>query len=439
MRSFVSFVFVLVSAGTVAAQQELWVDPVLGSNSNPGTPQAPLQTIGAAVVAAAANATIFLLPGTYGPLANGEALPISLGLQPQAGLVLRGVGSVTIDLAGSTQSLFRVVNGANGARITNLTITNSDRQNWWTRVVNSGSGIDTGTAAANVEIDRCRFVSINRGIVLWTLDNVQGWRIHDNLFDDCTNDAILEYSGNNDIYNNTFVTGTYKAYISDSTTSRCYNNLVAGYAIAFECNAAANPVARFQDNWLWQCAIPTQGAGLAAGLPASNVIGVDPQLVNLSGGDYHPLPSSPLLENGNAAIVARADLDGTARAVDSDANGSLLPDIGCFESSPLALQVGWVGTSPLLSLAMTSTLPTSFGFVLFAFDDGIIQLPGEGPILLDPATAASFYLADLMPQTWYLDFSAVTVPPGTRLVMHCVGLAATTPRILGGNQVWLQF
>jgi hypothetical protein len=444
MRSLVSSVLsgsfaCAVITAAVTAQQVLWVDPVLGSNGNPGSYAQPVQTIGAAVALAGAGDQVHLLPGTYGPNANGEALPISLGLLPQPGLVVRGIGTVVIDLAGSTQSLFRVVTGANGCRLTNLTITNSDRLNWWTRVVNSGSGIDTGTAATNVEIDRCRFVGINRGIVLWTADNVQGWRIHDNLFDDCTNDAILEYSGNNDIYNNTFVTGTYKAYISDSTVSRCYNNLVVNYAIAFECNAAASPPSRFQDNWLWQCAINTQGAGLAAGLPASNVLGVDPQLTSIAGGDYHPLASSPLLENGNTAIFARADLDGVVRTVDSDVNGSVLPDIGCYEATPIDLQVGWVTGTPLLSLAMTSTQAPAFGVVLFAFDDGIIPLPGEGPILLDPFTASSFYLAGLLPQQWYLDFSTVTVQPGTRLVMHAVALVASTPRIVGGNQVWLQF
>ncbi len=437
MRSLVSFSLLFVSAAATA-QQELWVDPVLGNNGNPGTYVAPLQTIGVAVGLAGPGARIHLLPGTYGPLANGETLPISLGMVPQQGLVLRGIGNVVLDLAGSTQTAFRIVNGADNCRITNLTITNSDRANWWTRAINSGSGVDSGNAASNVEIDRCRFTLLNRGLVLWTMDNVQGWRVHDNLFFDCANDAILEYSGNNDVYNNTFVLGTWKAYISDSTTSRCFNNLIVDYNIAFENNAAANNVARYQDNWIWQCATVTQGAGLAAGLPASNVVGVDPQLTNLAGGDYHPLPASPLIENGNTAILPRADLDGVVRAVDSDLDGSVIPDIGCFESSPILTQASWFVPQQLLQIDQTSAVPGSIGIVLFAFEDGVIPIPGEGPILLDPLTAQGFYLAGVLPQTWYIPFSGIVIPPGTRLVMHGVALVPGTPRIVGGNQVWFQ-
>ena len=225
MRSLVSFAL-LLTASLLPAQQVWWVDPVLGNNGNPGTFTAPLQTIGAAVNVAGPGDQVHLLSGTYGPLFNGEVLPISLGLVPQAGLVLRGIGNVVFDLGSSTQSAFRLINGANNCRITNLTITNSDRANWWTRAINSGTGVGSANAATNVEIDRCRFVHINRGLVLWVQDNVQGWRVHDNLFDDCANDAILEYSGNNEVYNNTFVTGAYKAYISDSATTLCYNNLI---------------------------------------------------------------------------------------------------------------------------------------------------------------------------------------------------------------------
>jgi hypothetical protein len=435
-----SFVFAAASslAGVAAAQQVRWVDPVLGNDGNAGSYTAPLRTIGAAVASSGPGDEVRLLAGTYGPNANGEALPITLGTVPQQGLVLRGIGTVVLDLASSQQSAFRLVNGADGCRITNLTITNSDRTNWWTRAINSGTGVNTGNAAANVEIDRCRFTSLNRGLVLWTSDNVQGWRVHDNLFFDCANDAILEYAGDNDVYNNTFVQGTWKAYISDSTTSRCWNNLVVNYAIAFENNAASNNPARYQDNWIWQCGVVAQGAGLAAGLPASNVASIDPQLTNLAGGDYHPLPTSPLRDNGNVATVARADLDGVARAVDSDLNGSVVADIGCFEASPIRTQASWLVPQQVLQIDQTSAVAGSIGVVLFAFGDGVIPIPGEGPILLDPLTTQGFYLAGVLPQTWFLSFTGVAIPPGLPLVMHGVALVPGTPRIVGGNQVWFQ-
>ncbi len=425
-------------ASLATAQQELWVDPVLGNNANPGSYSAPLQTITQAVALAGAGAQILLLPGSYGPNANGETLPITLGQVAQPGVVLRGIGAVTIDLAGSASTVFRLVNGAHNCRITNLTVTNSDRTGWWTRAVSSGTGAGSGNAANGVEIDRCRFVHINRGIVLWVQDNVQGWRVHDNLFDDCSNDAILEYAGNNEFTHNTFVTGAWKAYISDSPTSLCANNLIAGYNIAFECNNAAASPARFRNNWLWQCTTNAQGAGFAGGVPATNVVGVDPQLVNPAGGDYHPAPTSPLREAGDPAVFLRADLDGVARLVDSDHNGTLLPDVGCYESTPVALQAAWLAGQTVLSITLTSSVANSFGFVFFAFDDGLIQIPGWGPILLDPLTASPFYLAGLLPQAWPLVFQGVVVPPGTRLVMHGLGLVPGTPHLLGSNQVWVQ-
>lgn len=441
MRSFASFAL-LSFAAVLPAQQVLWVDPVLGSNGNPGTYASPLQTIGIALSLAGPGAQVHLLPGTYGPATNGETFPRSLGSAPQQGLVLRGLGGpgdVVLDLAGSTATVFRVVNGADGCRITNLTITNTDRVNWWTRVVNSGSGVDTGNAASNVEIDRCRFVDVNRAIVLWTADNVQGWRVHDNLFEDCANDAILEYTGNNEVYNNTFVTGAYKGYISDSPTSLCYNNLFVGCAIAFENNNPANNLARYQDNWVWQCPVVAQGAGLAGGLPASNVVGVDPLLTNPAGGDYRPLATSPLRENGNPAIFARADLDGVARAVDSDLDGSVVPDIGCFEASPIALQSSWIVPGQLLSLTMNSAQPGAFGLVGFALADGVIGIPGEGPILLDAATFSPVILGGPLPGAWVLDFTPFAVPAGTSLFVHGVALLPSTPRFVGGNQLHVVF
>ncbi len=96
------------------------------------------------------------------------------------------------------------------------------------------------------------------------LSGLSIWMAYSSFFSRLANDAILEYSGNNEVYNNTFVTGTWKAYISDSTTSLCYNNLIVGYNIAFENNASGNNPARYQANWLWQCTTATAGAGFTA-------------------------------------------------------------------------------------------------------------------------------------------------------------------------------
>lgn len=425
-------------AATASAQTEIWVDPVLGNDANPGTFALPLLRLTQAVQNAGPGDRIHLLPGLYGA-ANGESLPIALGVIPQQNLVVRGIGGAVFDLGQSTLPLFRLINGADGCRITNLTITNSDRSNWWTRVINSGSGVDAGDAANNVEIDRCRFVNVNRGFVLWTVDNVQGWRIHDNLFHDCTNDAILEYTGNNEVYNNTFVTGTWKAYISDSATSRFYNNVIANYNIAFECNNTANAITRYQNNWIWQTGVLKQGAGLLGALPSSNVVGIDPQFVDPVNGDFHLQSGSPLIDAGTAAIFARGDLDNVSRIVDSDLDGSLLPDIGAFESSPLQLSVTLDPLTQIMTVTPGSPLPNVFTFTLFSFDEGLVSIPGLPPILLDQGTFIPTILGAPLPTSWVLPLLAVPpFPPGTRLVIQTLGVVPQLNTFLPSNQVWTQ-
>ena len=77
MRSLISLSLLL--ATRLLPAQELWVDPVLGSNGNPGTYSSPLQTIGAAVALAGPGAHVLLSPGTYSVATNGETFPIALG------------------------------------------------------------------------------------------------------------------------------------------------------------------------------------------------------------------------------------------------------------------------------------------------------------------------------------------------------------------------
>ncbi|MCA8954392.1 MAG: DUF1565 domain-containing protein [Planctomycetes bacterium] len=430
----------LLVTASIAAQQEIWVEPVNGNDGNPATYGQPLRTLTAAVGLAGPGDRIHLLEGTYGPSHNGETLPIQIGQANQPGLVIRGIGDVVFDLAGSTSTFLYLVGGASGTRITNITVQNTDQAGWWTRVINSGSGVNSGNAAMNVEIDRCRFIDCNRGIVLWTNDIVTGWRVHDNLFVNCGNDAILEYTGTNEFFCNTFHTGAYKAYISDSLTSLCYDNLIMSYAIAFENNNSAALLNRYQGNWLYQCAIVQQGAGMASALPASNVIGTDPMLVNPAAGDYHLQATSPVIDAGVMPPFARADLDANSRLVDGDGDGILEVDVGCYESTPIHLDVTWDPVTGLMYLNGSTTIAGTYGFVAFSFDDGLWTFPGQGPILIDQATYVPFFLQGPLPQQWVLPFGGAVLPPGFRLVMQILGIGPSHrgSAVFGGNQVWAQ-
>lgn len=439
MTAIRSLLLATIAASSLIAQTRIWVDPVNGSNSNPGTAALPMQTLSAALPGAASNDEIMLLPGLYGAT-NGEVFPITIGNGVvQNNMVIRGTGGVVFDMQASGSTVLRLASGATGLRITNITFFNTDQTQWWTRVINSGHGVDTANSAMNVEIDRCRFINVNRAFVLWTADNCTGWKVHDNLFANLTNDAILEYTGTNQFYNNTFHTNLWKAYISDSAASLCYNNLIVSNNIAFECNNANQNPARFQNNWIYQCTTVATGSGLNPGmLPATNIVGIDPQMVAPGSSDFHLQATSPCIDVGDPTLFARMDLDGVSRFVDADQNGSVLPDIGCYEVSPLSMTATFDPSIGVLITAWNRTAPNIAGFVLFAFDDGLVTIPGNSQILVSP-TSYIGYVWSPAPTNWYINLNpALPFLPGTRIVNHVIGIGSG-PSILGGNQTWTQF
>ena len=60
-------------------------------------------------------------------------------------------------------------------------------------------------------------------------------------------------------------------------------------------------------------------------------LNVDPRFVDAANGDFHLLPDSLLIDAGSATGTADADLDGAARSLDGNGDGSALPDIGALE------------------------------------------------------------------------------------------------------------
>lgn len=413
-------VLVLASASAARAQ-DLWVDATLGNDANPGTASLPLRSLTAAATFANANATIYIRPGTYGPNATGELLPIRFGSsQSQANLVIRGLGaagSVVFDVAQRKGTVINIGSMASGGRLTNIRFTNMDTTDWWSRVVEAGTYQGRGSATG-FEIDRCIFDNVNRGLVIWeNTPPVTGWKVHDNLFLSLGNDAINEFFVGTDtsIYNNTIVGSAHLGILTESATAKIHNNIVSGCRegisggpMASSTNVTANDLWMNTRDW----------AGSFGVGPGGN-LNVDPQFAAAGTGNYRLLPASPLIDRGVASVAVRADLDNNPGAIDSDLNGSVVPDIGAYELNPVQLGATMAGGALTLSLSGTA----GGGFLLFALDEGLVQIPGWSPFLLDLPTLFPFALSGAIPL--HVAIPLPPVLPGTTLAVQGAVLTGT--------------
>ena len=403
-----------------ANAQDLWVDATLGNDANPGTATLPLRSLTAAATVATANSTINILPGTYGPNATGERQPIRFGnSQSQAGIVIRGIGpsgGVVFDAAQSKGTVINIGPMAAGGRLTNVRFTNMDTTDWWSKVIEAGTYKGVGSATG-FEVDRCIFDSVNRGIVIWeNSPAVTGWKVHDNLFLSLGNDAINEFfvSSDNWIFNNTIVGSAHLGILTESATAKIYNNIVSGCRegisggpMATATNVTANDMWMNTRDW----------AGSFATAPLGN-FSVDPLFVAVGSGNYRLQPASPLIDRGVRSVPVRADLDNNPGAIDSDLNGSVVPEIGAYERNPVQLAATMLGGAITFQLTGAS----GGGFLLFALDEGLVQVPGWSPFLLDLPTLFPFALSGGMPFN-----AAIPVPslPGTTLAVQGAVLTAS--------------
>lgn len=416
---------------TLAVAQDIHVDAARGSDANTGTPTSPVRSITRGVSLAGTASSVFVYAGTYGPSATGEILPIGIGtLGNQQGIVLRGLGSVLFDAAGAGGAAFKIGPNASGGRITNFTFQNMSATDWYARVIEAGSYRGSGSATG-FEIDRCIFENVNRGILIWeNTPAVTGWKIHSNLFRSLTNDGVNDFfaQSSNEIFHNTFAGNLHLAITTDGSTSRIYHNVITGSRVGI----GAGPTqvaANFVANDVWQCQIPWQGIAT----PPGN-LAVDPLFVNASQGDFHLLAASPLIDAAPAPAFARADLDANSRVIDANVDGSILADLGAYESSPLKTTGTYAGTTLSFSLT-TSNLGVTVAVLGFALEDGITQVPFWSPILLDPA---SIFLTVAGPFPLSAVYTNVVLPPGLPLVVQGLGFAPISLGFVPGNQVRIQ-
>lgn len=422
-------------AGSLAAQ-DLFVDATTGNDTNPGTAAQPVKSITKAVALAGPGSTIHVLSGVYGPATTGEVLPIRIGITGNVqNLTLRGIGSVVLDMNRQGGTAIKVGVNAAGGRITNFTFRNMDPNDWWSKVIEAGSYQGPGSASP-FEVDRCVFDGINRGVVIWqNTPPVTGWRVHDNLFLNTTNDAINDFYdlSSNEIYNNTIVGGLHLGMTTDGSTTKVHNNLIVGKRVGIGTGTLQVP-GNFRGNDLWNNSIAWQGTVGSA--PPGNYA-VDPLFVDATNANYRLKPASPLIDAGDPAVWARADLDGVSGAVDSDGNGSVLPDVGAYESTPVAFTATWTGPQPGL-LTLQATGPANrLGVMLLALGDGRIQIPGASPILLDPNTILPFVPFGAFPLNFSFPFAGLQ--KGEKLVLQAFALDPGSGAFQPGRQQWLQW
>lgn len=136
LRLFPIWAVLAVAVPSAAlAQSQHWVDPVAGSDFNPGTEAQPWQHVSWALSSSnpvyplAPCSTIYLLSGTYGASASGESFPWQL--YEDISLVAVTPGTVTVD-AGGTQTIIILDSSKSFTccTISGLTLTNGEKGIW---------------------------------------------------------------------------------------------------------------------------------------------------------------------------------------------------------------------------------------------------------------------------------------------------------------------
>ncbi|MEM6673412.1 MAG: right-handed parallel beta-helix repeat-containing protein [Planctomycetota bacterium] len=374
----------LLLAAPAFSQSEVWVDPVIGSDSASGTsPTDPWRTITYAALQVDEAGTIHLLPGTY-DTATGESFPIAL----PAGVTVRGAGDAeeVVVRPSASESAFST---DAGGQLETLRIERGDQVGAGVTVAAGTcrlvdvqiSGVATGvlvrffstavledcdvshnvtgarlldgarieavdtTFASNsshglaafhsygeevsyFDLTRCRVVDQGEhGIFVWTFFQINEGhiRVHDSLIAGNGGGGIVTYSYEIDVS----ITGSTVAHnLGDGVVAgatyrpvEVVDSIVAG-------NAGG-------DLWLPTSSLTTSLVGDATGtLEPGNLAG-DPGFVDPSSGDYRLRFDSPCIDSasGQAAVF---DLDRVPRTVDGDLDLGSAADIGALEHRTLS-------------------------------------------------------------------------------------------------------
>jgi len=459
MKPYLFFVAALLSAAAIPAQSvtHYWIDAVNGSDMFPGTRAQPFKSLTRAVGANYLNVHIHVLPGVYGPSTTGDFRdrvtngPKQLDLSNIQGLKITGVDKATCILdfgAGNgVWGYIKIAAGAVDVEISDLTMRNAGVDPWG----NGAITVDSG--AQGVDIHSCYFEQTYSTLIVWGGFDVA---FHDNVITDAVPNTgqwpsvgvrIRTNAGTGDrtwIHNNTFYAiGQGISWSNDANnpqqwmmnnvcldcTARAYpNDVYAGTHVVFENNLAFN-------SGIWNYG-PTIGpTGTAPALSLTN-IALDPMLANPAAGDFSPLSGSPCIESGSATThpYMMNDYSGNNRAVDSDEDGSAIPDRGAIEATDLELDVINFGQGQLVTIDIQTPNPGTWviGALVMSFDKVPTYNSWWGMTGPDPLNVASFLS---VPGTQLqLQFPAFPGLDGWWVYMQFIGLKTPgTATVLKGS------
>ncbi len=437
-----------LAAALPAQVTHAWLDPVNGSDTNPGTRAKPMKSIKKALSVFNKNAVVHLLPGVYGPKTTGDfwdpALkkPAQIKMTGFQNFVLKGEDRdkciIDFNIASTVKGvpfygLLQITGpSTDNVTICNITFKNNASNSPW------GSGaIQTTGPVKHVNVHHCVFDTTNSSLIFWGGFDCT---IHDNLF---MNDRValrtrVQYfsTANGDrlyVYNNVFYkcaqgigigngkggSGVYPyQYIVNNIALQCGTGFTGGGSVH-------QPVLTFEGNLAFQCTSKNFGMPWT---PSKSNLSVDPQLVDPAKGDFHLKAGSPCIDAGwhgipkgllSYALLDMAnDFFGDCRMADGDSNGSAIPDIGLHEVNTAHMTVSNFAQGQTATWSLTRTTQ-------FPFTGVFILSYKKGGLAYDPYGLVSVGLNGIL-------FSTVSAFPGK------VNLPIPKNPVLSGLPVYAQ-
>ncbi len=402
------FSLLFLAASLPSQVTHVWLDPVNGSDTNPGTRAKPMKSIKKALSVFNRDAVVHLLPGVYGPKTTGDfwdpvqKKPAQIKMIGFRNFTLTGVDRdkciIDFNIASTVKGVpfygLLHISGSSTDHVTicHITFRNNASNNPW------GSGaIQTYGDVKHVNIHHCVFDKTNSSLIFWGGFDCT---IHDNLF---MNDNVAfrtrvryfnkSFGDRLYVYNNVFyncaqgigigagngaknIPPPYQ-YIVNNVALACGNGFIGG----------GNPqpkVLTFEGNLAFKC---TTKNFAMPWTPSKSNLSLDPMFVNPAKGDFHIKPGSPCIDAGWHGIPAGLpsyalpdmgnDFFGDCRVSDGDLNGSAVPDIGLHEVNTAHLSVSNFaqGQTAVWSLTRTTQFPFTAIFFLAYKKDSLAYDP----------------------------------------------------------------